>query len=397
MALNVLYSFPSRIGSGRICHTAWQQANQISLQGTRVYLSTVSLNKDVHNVAGLKQTLAWKKWKLPIKLIGRLRSFEIHDILTAKWLERNNQTIDVIHCWPLGSKRTLKTASKCRIPSFLERPNAHTKFAFEASKKECERLGLALPKGHDHSYDEKILLREEEEYQLADYLLCPSEFVAKTFLDFNFEPSKLLRHQYGYDSSLFPTTYSTSKENQQLKFLYAGSCEPRKGLHYILEAWKKSQAYENATLDVCGGFVPGYKDSLGDLAHLPNVRFLGHCTDLPKRMRNADVFTLASVEEGSALVTYEARASGCVLAVSDSTGAHCTHEFDSLVHPAGNTDELAKHFSQLIESKDLLKRLRANSLTGTSELTWESAGQRLIALYKEHSAVRPPTTKRSTP
>ena len=89
--------------------------------------------------------------------------------------------IDVVHTWPLGAMRTLKTAARLGIPTFLERPNAHTKFAYEVVQEECHRLGITMPPGHEHAYNEKFLRHEEAEYALADHLLCPSDFVARTF------------------------------------------------------------------------------------------------------------------------------------------------------------------------------------------------------------------------
>ena len=70
-------------------------------------------------------------------------------------------------------------------------------------RDECERLGVALPADHEHAYNADILRLEEEEYALADRLLCPSEFVLQTFLDEGFAPERLVRHLYGYDDAAF--------------------------------------------------------------------------------------------------------------------------------------------------------------------------------------------------
>ena len=66
---------------------------------------------------------------------------------------------------------------------------------------------------------------------------------------------------------------------------------------------------------VCGRFVPGYRELLAPLLDQPGVEVLGFRDDVPRLLRNADVLILPSVEEGSAAVTYEAQASGCVLLV----------------------------------------------------------------------------------
>jgi D-inositol-3-phosphate glycosyltransferase len=91
---------------------------------------------------------------------------------------------------------------------------------------------------------------------------------------------------------------------------------------------------------------------------------------------------LPSMEEGSALVTYEARGSGCVLVVSDRTGAVCRHEYDGLVHTAGDVSTLKDHLAALAVDPQLLARLRAASLHGIGDLTWDAAAASLVSAYE---------------
>jgi glycosyltransferase involved in cell wall biosynthesis len=99
-------------------------------------------------------------------------------------------------------------------------------------------------------------------------------------------------------------------------------------------------------------------------------------------MRDSDVLILPSIEEGSALVTSEARASGCVLLVSEAAGAICRHSENALVHQVGDVPTLARQITMLHENQDLLGRLRASSLASISEITWTAAGTRLLDVYR---------------
>jgi glycosyltransferase involved in cell wall biosynthesis len=92
---------------------------------------------------------------------------------------------------------------------------------------------------------------------------------------------------------------------------------------------------------------------------------------------------LPSLEEGSALVTYEARACGAVLLVSDRSGACARHGHDALVHAAGDAGALAGHLRALDADRALLARLRADSLAGVGALTWDAAAQALLDAYAE--------------
>jgi glycosyltransferase involved in cell wall biosynthesis len=99
-------------------------------------------------------------------------------------------------------------------------------------------------------------------------------------------------------------------------------------------------------------------------------------------MRNCDVLILPSIEEGSALVTYDARAAGCLLLVSDASGAICEHEENALVHPAGDAAALAEHISRVDGDRTLLNRLTSRSLQSIDEITWEAAGIRMVKAYE---------------
>jgi glycosyltransferase involved in cell wall biosynthesis len=380
--LRVLYSFPFRIGAGQICHTAWQQVAGLDRAGVAVTLVTGSVAKPLPSGVSVITTLSRGPLRIPFRLFGSKRMCRLHDWMVARMLPDLHGKIDIIHGWPLGSLMTIRAAKKLGIPFVIERPNAHTRFAFEVVAQECERLGFRLPPNHEHAYNAKTLEREEAEYEGASALLCPSDFVAQSFLDKGFQESKLLRHRYGYDESRFyPGGETVSRSDRGLTMMYAGACAPRKGLHLALRAWLDSGAAEKGRFIVCGGFVKGYRELLGELLVHPSVEVLGHRNDLGVLMRQSDIFVLSSIEEGSALVTYEARASGCVLLVSDATGAHCRHMENALVHPAGDVDALASHIRLLDQDWNLLIKLRQSSLNGVENLTWTEAGKTLAGAY----------------
>ncbi len=76
------------------------------------------------------------------------------------------------------------------------------------------------------------------------------------------------------------------------------------------------------------------------LSH-PSVIECGFVEDVSSVMRSADVLLFPTASEGSALVTYEAMASGCVPIVSDAAGAPTHHMVDGLVHHVGDSPTLA--------------------------------------------------------
>jgi D-inositol-3-phosphate glycosyltransferase len=381
--IRVLYSFPHKLGAERICYTAWQQVNGLAAAGADVLVFPGALQGPAPASVRVRPTLARGRLRVPYKLLGSMRAAALHDHIVARRVEKLIGQIDIIHTWPLGALQTLKTAARLGIPTVLERCNAHTGFAMEVVKRECDRLGLALPPDHEHAYNAEKLRKEEEEYRLADRLLCPSDFVLHTFLERGFPPEKLARHQYGFDPKIYYPDAQSQRTRRGLVMLFVGGCAPRKGLHYALEAWLQSPAHRDGTFLIAGAFVPGYAERLAPLLAHPSVHVLGYRKDVPELMRTSDLLVLPTVEEGSALVTSEARGSGCVLLVSEAAGAICKHMETGLVHRIGDVSTLAKHITLLHENRTFLAGVRAKSLSTLSEITWRTAGVRLFQVYFE--------------
>jgi len=387
--VRVVYSFPHKLGADRICNTAWQQVRGLAAAGAELLVFPGVLHRPLAASVRVHPTLAIGKLRLPYRVLGTTRSCALHDYIVSRRIEKLAGKIDIIHTWPLGAVQTLRTAARLGIPTVLERCNAHTRFAYEVVQKECERLGVALPADHEHAYNEETLRKEEEEYQLADRLLCPSDFVVRTFIDQGFPTDKLARHAYGFDETVYHTNGHLREAKRGLTMLFVGVCAVRKGLHYALEAWLRSPAHVDGTFLIAGEFLPAYKEKLAPMLSHPSVRVLGHRNDIPDLMRTSDILILPSIEEGSALATSEARASGCVLVVSEATGAICTHMRDALVHRVGDVATLTQHITMLHQDRALLERLRAASLDSALENTWTAAGTKLLQVYREVLAGSP--------
>jgi glycosyltransferase involved in cell wall biosynthesis len=380
--IRVLYSFPHKLGAERICYTAWQQVNGLAAAGADLLVFPGALHRPVPASATVLPTLARGRLRIPYRALGR-KAFALHDYIVARRLEQSAGRIDIVHAWPLGALDTLKTASRLGIPTVLERPNAHTRFAYEVVRQECRRLGVTLPARHEHAYDEDVLRVEEEEYRRAFRLLCPSDFVSKTFIDKGVPAEKLVRHFYGYDEKTYFPGQRPSSAGRGLQMLFVGVCAVRKGVHYALEAWLDSPASSTGKFLIAGEFLPDYSRRLATMLSHASVRVLGHRRDVPALMRASDVLVLPSIEEGFGLVCTEAMGSGCVPLVSDACTELCSHMQNALVHPVGEVATLSHHITLLHEDRSLLAALRDAGLRLAPRITWDAAGWRLLEVYRE--------------
>jgi len=382
--VRVLYSFPLRLGADRICYTAWQQVNGLAAAGAELIVFPASLGRRVPPPVKVSPTLALGGLRVPYRVIGTSRAVTLHDHIVAHRIEKMAGLIDIIHTWPTGALETLKTAARLGIPTVLERPNANTRFAMEVVQEECDRLGVALPPDHEHAYDGVKLRKEEMEYRLATRLLCPSDFVVKTFLDRGYAKKQLARHIYGYDEQVYyPSDEPRDLKGAGLTMLFVGVCAVRKGVHYALEAWLRSPASKEGTFLIAGEFLPAYRDKLARMLAHPSVKVLGHRNDIPELVRKSDILVLPSIEEGFGLVITEAMGSGCVPLASEACTEICSHMKTGLMHRVGDVEALTEHITLLHNDRALLEKLRAESLRTAPEITWTAAGAKLLDVYRE--------------
>ncbi len=381
--MHVLYSFPDGIGKPGIGTTAFNQVRELAARVAKVTLYCTSQHRELPSNVRVVQTLSIGGRRIPHRALGIDRSYRYHDARVAFALRRIGTGVDVVHCWPRATIRTCLAAREQGIPSLREVPNTHTAHAFDVVARELESLGMAPVPGHSHTFSRGLLEREEREYEVAEALLVPSEYARRTFLDRGVPDEKLVLHRYGYDAErFFPTPNgSRSRADRPFTAIFVGRCEPRKGLHHALRAWFDSGASDGGRFVICGSFEAGYREVLEPLLKQPGVEVHGFVRDPAALMRESDVFVLPSLEEGSALVTYEAQACGCVLVVSEATGARCRHGKDGLVHAPGDVATLTAHLRRLHQDPTLLERLRASALALSADLSWAAAGEELAEIY----------------
>ncbi len=305
----------------------------------------------------------------------------IHDAVTAGLVGRllGGNADDVVHAWPLASARTLRAAQRRGIPGVREVPNTHTAHAYEVVAREYAALGLEPRRGESHTLNARRLATEESEYAAAAGLLVPSEAVAGSFLERGFDDGKLLRHRYGCTVAEPPARDSAGP----FTAVFLGRGSPRKGLHTALEAWTASTAAATGRFLVYGLLDEDYAAILAPLLAHPSVEVRGVTSEPMRVLASADVLLLPTVEEGSALVTYEAQVAGCVPLVSTAAGAVIEEGVTGFTHAVGDVGALTAQLDLLIARPDLLATMSGAALARADELSWAAATQATLAAYRE--------------
>lgn len=376
--LSVVYSFPHALGAPGIGWTAWNQAVELVAAGHEVHLVVASMARAVPGAASIRRTLQLGGVRVPHRVLGRDRSFALHDRRTASVVRSLRP--DVVHTWPLAARRSLAAAAEVGAAGLREAPNTHTAHAFQVVAEECARLGVVLPASASHAENAEHLAIEQQEWDAATAVLVPSEAVEASFLARGHAADRVQRHRYGYrPGTVLPRT---SSDDGPLTVLFLGRVEPRKGLHYALEAWRDSAAAADGRFLIYGDVVPSYGDYLAALLDQPGVELHPFTREPAAALAAAHVLVLPTIEEGSALVTYEAQAAGCIPLVSTAAGALLDDGVHGMLHAPRDVATLRRQFELLHASPSERRRLSAAAAAHAPELSWAAAGDALVDAYR---------------
>jgi len=156
----------------------------------------------------------------------------------------------------------------------------------------------------------------------------------------------------------------------------------RKGIKYILEAWKKISRPQDELW-----FVGTVSDEVSDMMKLycktfKNIKCLGKQTNPSIYLQKASVFLFPSLDEGSAKVTYEAMASGLPCIFTENSGSLATKD-SAIFVPIRSSDAIAKAIVKLRNDVSYRNRLGKKAFKAIQLFTWQHYQNTLIDTYKK--------------
>ena len=100
-------------------------------------------------------------------------------------------------------------------------------------------------------------------------------------------------------------------------------------------------------------------------------------------MALADVFVFPSLFEGSAVVTYEALASGLPSVVTSNAGSVVRDGIEGFVVPCGNVESLAPAVEQLGQSPELRARMASAARIRALAFDWPRYHKSLVTVVED--------------
>jgi glycosyltransferase involved in cell wall biosynthesis len=168
-----------------------------------------------------------------------------------------------------------------------------------------------------------------------------------------------------------------------------GRLVTQKGMYYLIEAfYMLKKNFKDAKLIIIGKgplrdelgsqcFRLGVQDSVSFVTGIPE-------NELPLYYNAATLFVLPSLWEPSAVVLYEALASGKAIVATNAGGnSEIVSSKCGILVPPRNPTELCDQVRLLLEDEKLRKRMEKNSRERAVEnFTWDIAAKRYESIYK---------------
>jgi glycosyltransferase involved in cell wall biosynthesis len=306
----------------------------------------------------------------------------------ASW-QLSTRRYDLFHGWSGNSLRTLRVAKKRAIPSVLEIPVWHVE------KLMPEPAATVQPAQEETRgrFTEKLLrrlfivTRQQilQEYDLADLLLVPSLWSAKSFLDAGIPEEKLFLLGAGVDTELFrnddsPDLPQAFSAERPMRVVFCGALTRRKGIHILLQAWRKL-SLPHAQLNLVGTIHEDIKPALAQFA-APSINAVGFSSCVDEVFRQSDVHIFPSECEGSPKSVYEACAAGVAQITTLESGDVVLDGVNGLIVPPNDVTALANAIRRLYKSPQrILQFGRAARQRAEAEFTWDHFRQRLARAY----------------
>jgi len=274
--------------------------------------------------------------------------------------------------WSSHCLISLERSQKLGTLTILERGSSHILEQKEILKEEYEKHNIPFLFSNDH------IKRELREYEIADYISVPSEFVKESFIKRGFKEERILLNPYGVNLEKFRRV---ARKDDIFRFVFVGNFSIRKGSHYLLQALYELNLRDTEFWQI--GNIPEEIRPYIDIYRMPNMKFLGikPQDQLYLYLSQTNVFVLPSLEEGLALVIPQAMACGLPVVCTFNSGGSTIVEDkkQGLISKTKDVSNLKDKLLFMYKNKKLASQMGLNALKKVKKgFTWDDYGKRYI-------------------
>jgi len=256
-----------------------------------------------------------------------------------------------------------------------DRASTHILVQNETLKEAYNDLNMKF-----NGISDDIIDREINEYNDANIISVPSTFALNSFLKKGFDRKKLFLNPFGVDLQRF-TPLPKIKSNK-FQVLYVGNLSVRKGIIYLLEAFKKLN-FENKELILIGSIEHNIKEKVFKYFS-ENIKYLSTIknSQLNVYYSNANVTVQPSLEDGFNMVIAESLACGCPVIATKNTGApdFFNNGIEGFIIKPMSVESIHEKLEELANDKNLNKKMSENALQAVKKIGgWNDYGNRWLS------------------
>lgn len=299
----------------------------------------------------------------------------LFDYLASILLDKTDLTHIMLHGTTL---KTIKKAKKYKSIIIGEPVNSHPVQMHTILNEAAEHWGLPLIE--ELSLQQKNMLTE---IKYIDFLLCASNFIAKTYINQGFDKSKIKVIPYAINTSRFSITNTKKSMTNKFKAIFVGQLSLRKGILDLIKAWNELKLH-NAELVIIGRIDKKIEPLL---KFDKNINYLGPIPNnkLNDYYNSSNLFIMPSLEDGFGQVCLEAMAAGLPVIVTENTGSKdvVKENYNGVIIPVNDNDKLKEKIEYFYSHRDICKEMGLNAnKTAKSKYTWESYADKLDKYYR---------------
>lgn len=303
------------------------------------------------------------------------------DMFASKIREAGWGNANCIYGFNGASGQVFADAKAKGIRTVLEQTIAPKKIEADIIGNAAKRMGEMGARISAEARE--YMTREEEEWRLADQIVCASEFVREGLVQCGVAKEKCFVVPYGVELSVFRgygqrhiRDRQTQRDGKQIRVLFVGGIGTRKGIWDLLEAMRLI----GSTSITCRVIGPFMATPVAVQRQCPeNVEIVGPVAraQIPHEMRGADIFCLPSLCEGSATVIYEALAAGLPVITTENAGSIVRHGKEGVIVAPGDPNGLADAVELLASDVNLRNEMARNAMLRSEYGSMEQYGHRL--------------------
>lgn len=277
-----------------------------------------------------------------------------------------------VFCFDGCALDTFKAAREVGAVCILSQMIGHIRTGAEILQEEA-RLHPEFAGTMPTDIPDSLIERCTQEALLADYVLAGSEYVRKSLVENGVSLSRIIVLPYGADTARFHPLHRD--DNGIFRILFVGGITQRKGIKYLLEAFKRL-GLPKAELVLTGGIIgsdKGLKPYQDIFRHIPHVPHF----EVHTLFQSADIFVYPSLHEGSAIAIYEALACGLPVVTTPNAGSVVRDGEEGFIVPIRDINALMEKILLLYEDTEIRKQMSRNARKRAQSFTWHIYRQKI--------------------